>query len=194
MAKKKKKRLPIEQLREAGEQARKMLAEKGIISKESTIDKLFAEKETPTLPGIPAYLPHQWTLQVAQRMMMDLLILWKQDCKSKNSYNENITEFFKFVVKELRRQEKKFYKEEQLMSKTIKLLDEVPVLKDVFSPTRKKESMHAIQRFFIDSFAVSITLNGSESVSEYANWFLDWTQDLYVLWMKPEKRKDYERT
>ena len=54
--------------------------------------------------------------------------------------------------------------------------------------------MHAMQRFYEDSFAVAIVLKNVETVSEYANWFLDWTQDLYVLWMKPEKRKDYERT
>ena len=189
----KKKRLPIEQLREVGKQAREMLVKRGIISKDSTIDQLFKTENAPTLPGIPAYLPHQWTLQAAQRMMMDLLIIWKEECRKRNLYNEDITEFFKFVVKELRRQEKKFKKEMDAMPSLIKSMKETPVLKDVFSPMRKKESMHAMQRFFIDSFAVAVVVKDKQNVSEYANWFLDWTQDLYALWVKPEERDKIKR-
>lgn len=187
-----KKRLPIEQLREAGETARKMLIEKGIITKESSIDRLLKDEKAPVLPGIPAYLPHQWTIQISQRMMYDLLVIWKNECKKKNLYPENITDFFKFLVKELRRQEKKFKKEMDEMPDLVKTMDEVPVLKDVFSPMRKKESSNAIQRFFIDSFAVAVVLKNTESVSDYANWFLDWTQELYNIWDK-SKQKQNER-
>jgi hypothetical protein len=53
--------------------------------------------------------------------------------------------------------------------------------------------MKAIQRFFIDSFAVAVALKNNYSTSDYANWFLDWTQDLYALWVKPEQRKNIKR-
>ena len=188
----KKKRLPIEQLKEAGKQARQMLVKKGFITEESTIDKILKKDKAPTLPGIPAYLPHQWTIQASQRMMMDLLVIWKNECIKNNTYAEDLTGFFKFVIKELRRQEKKFEKEMNDMPKLLKSMKEIPVLKDVFSPMRKKESMHAMQRFFVDSFAVGIAIKNLQSVSEYANRFIDWTQELYAIWQKPEE-KNHER-
>ena len=185
-----KKRLPIEQLREAGKIARQMLVDRGILAKESLLDNLLKGKNAPKLPGIPVYLPHQWTLQASQRMMYDLLVIWKIECKGDNEMTENLTEFFKFVVKELRKKERKFDKEvKENRSKFSKEIDEVPVLKDVFSPLRKKEGMRAMNRFFVDSFAVSIALKNINSVSEYADWFLDWTQELYAIWVKPEKNE-----
>jgi len=59
----------------------------------------------------------------------------------------------------------------------------------VFSPIRKKEVAHAIHRFFVDSFACAIVLKNNNSVSEYVNWFIDWTEAMYQLWIKPEERK-----
>lgn len=187
-----KKRPPIEQLREAGRMARQMLVDKGILAKDSILDKIMKEGG-PTLPGIPVYLPHQWTLKAAQRIMYDLLIIWKSECKNDSTKAENITEFFKFVINELRKQEQNFNKDIGEIPKFIKSMKNVPLLKDIFSPMRKKESMKAIQRFFIDSFAVAVALKNNYSTSDYANWFLDWTQDLYALWVKPEQRKNIKR-
>lgn len=189
----KKKRAPIEQLRAAGKVARQMLVDKGIIAKESIIDQIMKLDDAPTLPGIPAYLPHQWTIKAAQRMMFDLLIIWKDECKDDVKKAENVTEFFKFVIKELRMQEKKFTEEVGEMSKFIQSMKDVPVLKEIFSPLRKEQNIKAIHRFFVDSFAIAISLQNNHTTSDYANWFLDWSQDLYALWVKPDEREKLTR-
>lgn len=191
MSKKTKKRLPIEQLRAAGKVARDMLAKRGIIAEESVLDKILETKDAPTLPGHPSvYLPHQWTLQASQHIMYDFLAMWICKCKEEHNIDaENITEFFKFLIKELRRQEKKTKKEMKDMPQLLKAMKEVPVLKEVFGPMRKWETVKAMQRFFIDSFAVSVVLKNNHTVSEYANWFLDWTLELNKLWIQPENRE-----
>jgi len=189
----KKRRAPIEQLRAAGRMAKQMLVDRGILAKKSVLDELMRTEGAPTLPGIPAYLPHQWTLKASQRILYDLLIIWKDECKEDAARAENITEFFKFVITELRQQEANYNKEVVDMPKLMKTMKNVPVLKDVFSPLRKKESMHAIHRFFVDSFAVAIALKNNHTTSEYANWFLTWTQDMYALWVSPEERKKIAR-
>lgn len=192
MSKKKKKRLPIEQLRQAGKMARGMLVKRGIIAEYSILDGILQTKTGPTLPGHPSvYLPHQWTLQAAQHMMYDFLVIWIAECKKKKEEEEaeNITNFFKFLIKEMRSQEKNVKKEIKNMPKLLKAMKEVPVLKDVFGPMRKQEALKGMQSFFIDSFAVSVVLKNNHSVSEFANWFLDWTQELNKLWIKPENRK-----
>jgi hypothetical protein len=127
-------------------------------------------------------------------MMFDLLLLWKKECRGNRARTENLTEFFKFVVKEMRAQEKKFEAEMNAMPTLLKSMKEIPVLKEVFAPMRKKENSKAIQRFFVDSFAVAIALKKKECTSDYANWFLDWTQELYLLWLSPEDRKKFKRT
>lgn len=189
----KKRRAPIDQLRAAGRIAKRLAVERGLIAEHSVIDQLIQSKDAPTLPGIPSYLPHQWTLKAAQRMMYDLLIIWKDECKDEPMRAENITEFFKFVVNELRQKSEKYEKENENVPKLLKSMKTVPVLKDIFSPMRKKESSEAIHRFFIDSFAVAIAIKNNHTTSEYANWFLTWTQDLYALWVKPEERSKIPR-
>jgi hypothetical protein len=189
----KKRRAPIEQLREAGKIARQLLVDRGIITKESTIDQLLQLENSPTLPGIPAYLPHQWTIQASIRIMRDLIVMWKEYSIKEKIEPEDLTAFFKFIIKELRLEEKKFTKEMKNVPKLIKSMKEVPVLKDVFSPMRKRDGMRAIHRFFIDSFAVAVALKKHSSVSEYANWYLDWAQDLDALWSKPMDRDKLKR-
>ena len=220
----KKRRLPIEQLRESGRIANEMLIERGIIAKESVIDKILADSKAPKLPGIAPYLPHEWTLKASQRMMRAILIIWIETCrreagdiildwerenglpptrrmnillrKSEVAYEkkaENITLFWRFVVEELTVMEKKFEKEEKAMGKTIDSLLErsvknVPVMKEIFLPGRKRENTKALLQFLVDSFAVGIIVEKRDSTSEYLNWFLDWTQDLHRYWVKPERR------
>lgn len=192
-----KKRAPLEQLREAGRMARQMLVDKGILAKESVIDQIVKDSRAPTLPGIPAYLPHEWTLRAAQRIMRDLVVIWKEETKGKKKQRENITEFWKFVLSNLRAQEEAFATEKKAMPAKIaemeKKIGEVLVLKEVFSPMRKEENLKAIQHFLVDSFAVAIVVKQHHSVGEYLNWFLDWTQELHLLWVKPSKRKDVKR-
>lgn len=184
-----KKRLPIEQLRSVGKIARELLVEKGILAKDSILDRIVNDKDAPMLPGIPAYLPHQWTIKATQRMLYDLIVMWKIQCKGNLRKSEDITEFFKFVIGELRKQTKIFMKEEKKMAGEIKNFKEVPVLKEVFSPIQKRETAKVIQRFFMDSFAVAIVLKNNTSTSEYANWFLDWTEEMKKIWVKTDKVK-----
>lgn len=183
----KKRRAPIQQLLAAGKLAKEMLIQKGVIAKDSVLDKIITSKDAPKLPGVPVYLPQSWTIRASQRMLYDLLLIWKDECKGNNKRAENITEFFKFIVAELRKQEEKYEAEMAAMPKMMRTMKNVPVLKDIFSPMRKKDTAKAIHRFFIDSFAVAIVLKNNHTTSEYANWFLDWTQELYALWVKPEK-------
>lgn len=184
-----KKRLPIKKLREEGAKATEMLKERGIIARESIIEEIAKKEDAPALPGIPPYLPHEWTLKASQRMMYDLLVIWRDENKKKGDRVENITEFFKFVVSELRKQEEKYKKQVDVMPSMFKKMRNNPTVKDVFSPLRKMENTHAIQRFFIDSFAVAIILKNNHTVSDYANWFLDWTEKMYSLWVHPDKRE-----
>lgn len=162
--------------------AHEMLVQKGILAEKSVIDEIMKKEDAPKLPGIPPYLPHQWTIKASQRIMYDILIMWKEETDKDKGRQQNITEFFKFVVAKLRDQEKQYNKEMENVPKLFKSLKDVPILRDVFSPLRKKENTHAIQRFFIDSFAVAIVIKTKLSTSEYAEWFIDWTNDMYALW------------
>lgn len=186
----KRKRLPIEQLRAAGRTARDMLVEKGILAKESILDKIAKDKDAPMLPGIPDYLPRPWTLDCAQQIMYDLLVMWKAESKGDPMRVQDITEFFKFVVSELHKVEKTLDVEKKNMPEMFMKLNEVPFLKDIFSPMRKHENLRAIHRFFVDSFAVAIVLKETHTTSEFADWFLTWTDKLRQLWATPEPIKE----
>ena len=211
-----KKRAPIEQLRAAGRVATQMLVSRGIIAKDSVIDKILLDAKSPKLPGIPAYLPHEWTITASQRVMRDLVFMWlaetqkeinpskkllgkknKSGIEVDEKRREDITEFWKFCLSNLKDQEAAFNKEKKAMPAKLaeieKKIGEVPVLKDVFSPMRKEENLKALQHFLVDSFAVAIVVKQHHSVSEYLNWFLDWTQDLHFLWVNPKKRKEVKR-
>ena len=190
----KKHRAPREQLLEAGRIAKQMLQEKGIEAKKSILDEITQLEGAPVLPGIPYYLPHRWTLKKSQQIMYDLLLLWKDKCgEDEKKDPENITQFFKFLVAELRKQEKEYDEEIRRMPKLIESLKNVPVLRDVFFPVNKKDTVHAIQRFFLDSLAVAIVVKNNHSTSEFANWFLDWTEELYKLWVHPSMRDKIKR-
>ncbi len=181
-------RAPQEQLLAAGWMAKQMLQEKGIEAKISILDEIVNTEDAPMLPGIPYYLPHRWTLKKSQQIMYDLLLLWKDECNKRQGKKakdpEDITQFFKFLIGELRKQEKEYEREIARTPRLLKSLKTVPILKDVFMPIEKRDTVHAIQHFFIDSLAVAIVLKNNHSTSDYANWFLDWTEDLHTLWIK----------
>jgi hypothetical protein len=183
-------RAPHEQLIAAGNMAKRMLQEKGIEAKKSILDEITKTEGTPMLPGIPYYLPHRWTLKKAQQIMYDLVLLWKEDCKGRKGKKvserdvENITHFFKFLINELQEQEKQYDREIARMPKLLKSIKTVPVLKDIFFPVEKRDTVRAIQRFFLDSLAVAIVLKNNHSTSEYFIWFMEWTEELHTLWIK----------
>ncbi len=175
---------PHTQLVEAGKVARQMLIERGFARKESLQDILSQTENPPMLPGIPEYLPHRWTLKSSQRVMYDLLIMWGAKCKKEKKDEENIIEFFKFVLKEMKKIERKFIKKTEEMGELIKTVEETPVLKEIFDPLRRKESVHGMHDFFMHSFVVSVAVKSNSTTSEYAEWFLGWTEQLYLLWGK----------
>ena len=180
-----KKRAPRKQLIEAGRIATKLAIERGLRSKDSVIDMLILDKTAPTLPGLPPYLPHRWTLKASQRMMYDMLLLWKNDSKDQ----ENIGEFFRFVIKEFAIQIENANKEVQETEKNIKTMKTVqntPVIREIFAPVQKKTTLKALQKFYIDCFAIAVMLKHNDEVSEYAEWFLDWTNSLDHYWSEKE--------
>lgn len=199
---KKRQRLPIEQLRAAGKAAQEMLVKKGLAAPDSALEKIRQMKDAPMLPGMPEYLPHVDTLHLAQRIMYDLLVMWKAEClktptyyikvgRSKRKMTEgridNVTEFFKFVVKEMRAIEKLLKKEMDAMPPLLTKLEAVPVMSDILRPLGKYENTRAMLRFLVDSFAVAVVLKQKHSTAEYADWFLGWSEQLENLWQKPKK-------
>lgn len=181
-------RAPIEQLRESGKEAQRLLRERGFEAREAVIDNLLKDKNAPMLPGIPPYLPHPWTIRAAQRILYDILKLWKQETKAKEQ--NDLKAFFAFLERELTALEEKFRAEEEGMPELIKSLKEVPVLKYVFGPMRNRENTEAMHRFLVDSLATLLAKTSAPervTVSEFALWFLDWSNDLFSLWVKPEK-------
>lgn len=190
----KKKRAPIEQLRQAGKIAKEMAIKRGLRTENSVIDDILQNANAPKLPGIPSYLPHEWTLKAAQRIMYDLLVMWRDETKEDAKRAENITAFWTFVIQQLRAQEKVFDEEMKDMPRLVKMSATAPLLKDIFGPMRKKENVKAIQHFFVDAFAVSIVIKSNVCVSDFVNWFVDWTEELYKFWIKPvEKGKIEEK-
>lgn len=170
-----------------------MLIKRGLRTEESVIDKILTDSRAPVLPGIPAYLPHEWTLQATRQIMRNIVIMWKDDCKGDERKMQDITKFWLFAREQLRQQEEAFNKDFTIMPKLLRSMKEVPVLKDVFSPMRKKENAEALHRFIVDSFAVAVVVKQHHATGEYLNWFLDWTQDLGLLWIRPDKRKKVKR-
>lgn len=186
-----KRRAPIEQLRQAGKIAREMLVGKGFEHKESILAEIMATKDAPILPGLPAYLPHKGTLKVAQRMMQDFLIMWRD--KNKNSQRvEDFGAFSEFVINQMREMEHDFNKEIVRMPKMMKALKEIPVMRNIFFPLYKKQAVRSMRQFFDASFVVAAILKQKHSTSEYANWFLTWTQQLYFFWLNEEERKNFK--
>jgi hypothetical protein len=177
-----KKRAPIEQLRQAGKVAQEILVKKGVHTKDSSIDKI--SKEVP-LPGIPGYLPHAWMIEQSRRIMRDFVVLWKEECKDTPSRKNNITEFWKFCVSEMHKIEHKYNVEVVAQPKLFAQMKKVPVIADIFRPLRGKETVQAVNRFLVDTFALYIALFGQEqTVSEYLDWYADWTKKLEKYWLK----------
>lgn len=177
------KKPPRKQLIEAGKFAQELLLNKGVIGK-NLISEIVNDSKNPTLPGIPPYLPHRWTLKVSQRMMLDLLSEWLEKNKKDRNRVENFTKFIEFVIGRMNEEISKANEKIVIQPKLIKTLQKIPVLKDIFSPLREKRVVKEMQKFFYDSFAVAVTVKQHSGVSQYAEWFLDWTQRMEMLWQR----------
>jgi hypothetical protein len=189
----KKKRAPIKQLLKAGQIAHKLLVERGIRSKNSKIDAILKDKDAPTLPGIPAYLPRPEYLAEARRICLALLLIWREKNLDNEVKMNSIPEFFKFMIKDLTRYKKDALKEHALIEKNIEDfvqgIKEVPVLGELFSPLQRVEVIDVSIRFFVDSLVVSNMVREKETTGEFFVWFMDYVDQLEKLWNQQDVQK-----
>lgn len=186
-----KKRPPIEQLKAAGEEARKKLIERGLMSADNLVEKTAKEHPDLILPGIPSYLPHKWTIKDSQRIMYDIFKMWQFENKNEKKSIENLSLFIEFCIKEMNYQESVAKTKMDSQGNMLKHLKNVPVIGKIFEPVNQYEAIRGIKKFFVDSFAVAIIVNGeAASTSEFAEFFYTWTEKLYKIWnVKDEKKK-----
>lgn len=168
------KHAPIEQLRESAKEARAILASRKIIlpDDQSAISRIFKENKV-TLPGVPAYIPYVWTIEGARRILCDISDMWFED--KEDADKENINKYFKFVWETIRQQKK-------LINKKIKMT--VKKKRYDTSFLSQRETADGIGRMIADSFAIAIGVKSIQSVSEYITWFIDWTDQLLLIWQQ----------
>ena len=183
-----KKHAPITQLKEAAKEAERMLVERGIHTPTSAIDRILKENKT-VLPGIPAYLPHRWTLMDSRRYMKDILRLWVEKNKSNQKRQDKTEAFFAFLVNELTKLEDEAQKKVDGMPKILKSMHNVKIpVHRVFSAWQLLETTQAITRFMVDSFAVSMVVKEHHTTTEFAEWFMKWSMELEDYWIKREQK------
>ena len=183
-----KKRAPIEQLLRAGEEAEKKLIERGILSSENVVSKTAKEHPDLILPGMPSYIPHKWTIKSSQRIMYDIIKMWQFRNKDrKKDKTDDIALFIEFCIKEMNKQEEVAKKKMDTQGTMLKYLKKVPVLGKIFEPINQYETIRGVKKFFVDSFAVSIIINGQTTTTgEFAEFFFTWTEKLYSVWKKQD--------
>jgi len=179
-----KKHAPLEQLKRDAAKANDLLIKKGIIAKDSIVDRITADPTKPKLPGMPPYLPRPWTLGCSQVLMRNIVKYWVTHCKENKKTNpESIKEFFQFVEKHMYQQYDSAKKKEKKMGKMIRTLDESILLSEVFAPSNLKETTKSMHLFFVHSMVIAQIVKRNTSTSEYVDWFLnEWTPDLVKLW------------
>lgn len=189
---------PIDQLRKAGNIAYEKLVERGILTHESSIEKIKKEYPDLPLPGLYPYMPHKWTIRSSQRIMYDIFKLWQFENTKKGIPDketiENLTMYIEYCIRELNRIENRAKSKMKNMEKIIKDVEDAPILGKVFEPVNQYETTKAIKKFFVDGFALAIMVNGKESCTgEFAEWFFAWTDSLYTVWEKKlDEKKETE--
>ena len=184
-------RLPIKQLKDASMTASAMLIEKNVAHKFNMLEGILSMSNAPILPGVPTYyLPHRWTIEVAVNQMYNLLQDWAK-VQPDELLQDNASEFFKFVVGQMKTKEKKYKQEVKNTDRIIKNIEDAPIIADIFSPLRRYQTAKSLHKFYIDSFAVSVIVKSNGSTAEYADWFLnEWMPSLYKLWSKSNENTD----
>jgi hypothetical protein len=179
------KRAPIKQLRETALKAGDLLSKRGVIHSVNILEALAKDAIAPILPGIPSYLPHHWTIEASRRIMYDFLVDWAEKNKGSEDKQENSSEFFVFVVKRLTALERKYQKEVRKTELSIKKIKKAPLVFEIFSPVRRRQTTRGLHKFFVDSFTVFLINKEGGSTTDYAEWFLgEWTPALDKLWKK----------
>ena len=188
-----KKRAPMSQLRYAAQTAFGMLKSRGVVREHNVLEELAKDSNAPILPGVPSYLPHRWTIEAAQSAMFVLIKEWVKKTNDDLIKQDNVSDFFKFVIMKMQDEERKYKREVRKTGKLIKEMKETPLLSDIFSPLRKSQTIQSMHKFFVDSFAISVIVHANGSTGDYVDWFLnEWTPSLYKLWStkKHDTRSD----
>lgn len=176
----------MSQLRDAGKAAFAMLVQKRVVHQKNVLEEISKDANAPILPGLPSYLPHRWTIDASRNAMLALLREWAESHKGDEAAQERVSDFFWFVVKRMKREERRFKSEmKRTESEVFRGVKEARLVSDIFSPVRKHQTARGLHKFFVDSFAIFIIVRAQGTTSEYAEWFLgEWTPSLHGLWTK----------
>jgi hypothetical protein len=182
-----KKRPPMMQLKEASDIAKKMLVKKRISSEKNIFEKMADLSNPPKLPGINPYLPARWTLDAARQMILIITKEWVKKNKGDVDKQEKIEPFFRFAIKQIENEERKF--KSRMYKDKMKQLDDAEskdwTIAKIFSTLNQVQTANAMKKFIVDSFAVSVIVKTNDDVSSYLEWFIDdWTPRLNELWNK----------
>lgn len=179
----KKHNAPIEQLKQAGIEAQRKLAERGMAMYESFIEQIQKEHPDLILPGIPTYIPRKETIPMCQNILCDILQMWHAKKTDDVKEKENISKFIEFTILYLNHLEEIAQKKKRMMPRLMKELEDIPVLGKVFEPIKQIDVIRTMRQFFVDSFAISIIVNGEvHSTSSYVAWFIKWTKQMSIAW------------
>jgi hypothetical protein len=184
----KKKRAPIEQLRASAKVANDMLADRGIITRDSTIARILTETTT-ILPGEIPYLPMRWSIEGARRIVANCGYIWLNENKG-TMRAEDSKAFFEHIGKIMKEEIKKVKTEVDAtpaLIKHLKTTNKSVSLYKLFDPMNRLETTEAMWAFIYDSFAVSVIVKQHTCVSEFLIWFDEWTQELEALWSRKNK-------
>jgi hypothetical protein len=184
-----KKRLPIEQLTAAADNARAMLITKRFEHKEGIIEQIVKNADSPILPGMPPYIPHRHVLDSVVSAVSTLAHQWAKKHTGDSEAQESFIDFVRFAIKEFEAQERKYKKEVRLERERIegKGTEMDYSIHRSFGAYRRLTSATAIKKFIVDSFSTSVVVHQNETVSQYLEWFLEWIPKLAELTPKPWK-------
>ena len=189
-----KKRQEFKKLVESGKAARDILSERGIIKKDdqSLIAGILQDPNAPILPGgansptsAQPYLPRPWTINAARRVMMDMARMWKHDIDETDPKRMNGLEFFKFVLEQLSIPESK------LNVAIAKTVEDKEYDQKFLS---QRDTVDALKKLYIDSFAISVISGTSNDVADFLEWFIEWTDRLLNLWPENDRWIDSGKT
>ena len=193
-----KKRAPINKLREVNQFAEEFLVTKGIRMPESksVIKTILSTNGAPTLPGIPPYLPTPWAINNTKRILLNIGKEWSLKNKEDSERVVNIDSFIKFVFDVIKQEDFKIEENVFSNSEAIKLgiknnldMDQQTVAEWLL-PLIKKEALGAITMFLLDSFAVCLATKSASDVPAFYEWFDEWCNKLKTYW--PENLRNID--
>ena len=199
-----KKHAPIKKLRELNKFADDFLVAKGIRlpSQASVIETILHTKGAPSLPGIPAYLPTPWAINLTKRILLNVGKEWVLRTKEDKhpELSSNLDAFMRFAMKVIK--EEDFKVEEVVFSNGEAIRMGVAQGLDLtqetvgswLRPLIQKEALGAITWFILDTFAVCLATKGASDVPSFYEWFDDWCDKLKLYWPENLRNIDGKKT